>query len=343
MIRSASNQVDAQISYPSVAIVLCTYQGERFIAAQIESLIAQTWPVSIFVFDDGSSDRTVERVSALLRAGKDHLIARDENHGYVRNFESGICHVLDQGFQYVALCDQDDVWRSERIELGMKLLLAEEENQSDGVPLLVHSDLLVIDEHDDVLHDSYFSFRNYKPATHRSLPIVLGQNGVMGNTVLMNASLARLALPFPQYLHVHDYWLSLVAELWGERKLIMKPLVRYRIHDTNVSNSRLKLSAGAQPGTKRSGWNRVVSLDLRLPYREDSRQKVLEDLLDSSDDRRSLTDNQRHLINVFQDYLLVRKRRIHSATDMLRLGFIKPGLFHRLRFFIVQLITQRYG
>lgn len=335
-------------SQPTVAVLLCSYMGSVFIEEQLDSLLEQSWPISIHIFDDRSSDNTVELAQKKLRDGIDTIEVNSENLGYVKNFEHGIKTLLENGVHYIALSDQDDIWHADRVEHGMRVLMNYEQRDSNQA-VLVHSDLSVVNQYNQLKHVSYLDFRGYTKTVSDHLEVVLGQNGVMGNTVLMNASLASRALPFPDGLHVHDYWLSLVATLYGTRHYLDLATVRYRIHDANVSNSTVKLATGAQPGSKSSLVSRILHLNFRLPFMEDARLAVVETLLQQSDNQtisdetnNRISDAHRSQLQVFHSYLKQQGNRLESTVSMLRGGFLRQSLWHRIRFLLVQLITQRY-
>ena len=269
---------------PRVAIVLCTWQGERYLDAQLDSLARQSWPVSVHVHDDASSDRSV--AIARRHPVVDVVVPHPVNVGFVGNFERAVAATLAHGFDYLALADQDDVWSPERVARTMHLMLDSERARGTAHPVLVHSDLAVVDGDGAPLHASYLDRRGYRLGTDRDLAAVLGQNGVMGNTVLVNRALARLALPFPRALHVHDWWLALLAELHGDRRFEPRPLVDYRTHSGNASNPRGSIAPSAAAILGRTSWERVRARDFRLPFLEDTRRAVLEELL-AHDDRRA--------------------------------------------------------
>lgn len=321
---------------------MCTHNGEDWVEEQLESLLAQTWPVAIRVFDDASTDNTVAKV---LSAGEGHNVECTERTvalGFVQNFADGIQSVLDEGFEYIALADQDDIWLHERIEQGMKTIQAAEAAQGNKPgPHLVHSDLILVNAHNIVLHPSFMQWRDYRIDSTGSLATVLGQNGVMGNTVLMNASLARLTLPFPADLHVHDYWLALVAELLGERHYLSQGLVHYRIHDKNVSNSSRNVSLGIEKWSNSWSLDRLLAFDLRLPFKEDTRINAVSTLL--TDSRfKTITKQEREIIGAFHRYLKFSESRIRLLILTFRYGFFRPRLRHRLRIIVSLLTTRRY-
>lgn len=325
---------------PDVAVVLCTHNGEKWVEQQVQSLLAQTYPVAIRLFDDASSDNTVKKVLAIAEGQNVKCIERTEALGFVENFADGIQCALDEGFQYIALADQDDIWVPERIELGMKTLQEAESKQPS--PHLVHSNLTMVNAHNVVLHHSFLDWRKYQISKTKSLATVLGQNGVMGNTILMNASLARLALPFPKDLHVHDYWLALVAELLGTRHYLPDCLVRYRIHDQNVSNSSHSVSIGAKKRSRNWSLTRLLARDFRLPFKEDNRVITIAAIL--ADTRfEHMSEQERKTIDAFQAYLNFSGNRIALLKSAFQNGFFRRNLTHRLRIIVSMLTTQRYN
>lgn len=330
-------------SQPQVVIVLCTYNGASHIQDQMESLLAQSWPVAIRVFDDASTDNTVDLLSNYRDKIDLTITINTVNIGYVANFESGINQVLDEGFDYVALCDQDDIWNSERITKGMQAIQAAEHQSSSRTALLAHSDLRMINTSKQCVHPSFFDYRHYEISNVRSLSTVLGQNGVMGNTVLMNRALATMAQPFPAGLHVHDYWLAVLAELHGQRIMLKEALVDYRIHESNASNSTGSVKFGISRLFNDKSWNGFVKRDFRLPFKEDVRINVIDTLLSSSSKLPNLDAEQTIALTTFRNYLAFTGPRLTILRSMLKAGFFRKSLRHRLRLTFSTLLTKRYN
>jgi len=327
---------------PTVAIVLCTYNGAEHLEAQLESLTAQQWPIALYAFDDASSDNTVD----ILRAFSDRLnmtiVINDKNLGFVANFEAGIAKVLTDGHNYIALCDQDDLWKPDRIATGMERMQFIETSNNPQMPILVHSDLLMIGADNQPMHQSFLKYRQYAISNARSLPTVLGQNGVMGNTILMNHALATMALPFPPELHVHDYWLALLVELFGHREQLSTPLVSYRIHSDNASNSSDSIKFGLQRLLDGKSWRRFIQQDYRLPFKEDSRISAINTLLAEPAHLPELNKEQRELLKRFHTYLECNQPRFSMFWSLLNLGFYRKGFVHKARLAYSTLLTKRY-
>ena len=327
---------------PTVAVVLCTYNGAEHLDAQLDSLAAQTWPVAVYAFDDASTDDTADKLHSYSNRLTITVSVNQHNLGFVRNFEAGIANVLNSEFDYIALCDQDDLWALDRIAAGMQRLLSIEAAKSSELPILVHSDLVMINKHDQPVHDSFFVYRQYDISNARSLPTVLGQNGVMGNTILMNRALATKALPFPPELHVHDYWLAVLVELFGHREQLSRPLVSYRIHHDNVSNSSDSVKFGSARLLNGKSWQGFIKRDYRLPFKEDSRIEAINTLLNNTTRFPDLNAEQRQLLIRFHTYLKCEKPQPNLFYSMLKLGFFRKGWLHRLRLAYSSLLTRRY-
>jgi len=327
---------------PRVAIVLCTFNGAKHIQAQLDSLATQIWPIAVRVFDDASTDATVTLLKQYENKLDLKVHVNQKNIGYVTNFESGIAQVIDEGFDYVALCDQDDLWNAERTAKGMQAVQSIENQFGPAAACLAHSDLRMIDSNNQCVHPSFFKYRDYDISSKRDLATVLGQNGVMGNTILMNRALAELALPFPDALHVHDYWLAVLAELHGHRVLVNEALVDYRIHDANASNSTSDIKFGVSRLLDKKSWNGFVQRDFRLPFKEDFRLNVIDALLNESSKFPKPDGSQVRLLTTFRDYLKFKGSRTRMLVSMLKAGFFRKNLKHRIRLIFSTLLTTRY-
>ena len=226
-----------------VSIVLCTYNGSRFLAGQLDSLLAQTWPhFEIVAVDDGSTDDTVsvlERYAA--QDARIRVVINPANLGFARNFERSVS--LSRG-AYIAPCDQDDVWLPGKIEA----LLAAIEGHS-----MAYCDSTLVDEHAVPLGHALSQVVPMHDLDD-PLPLAFG-NCVSGHAMLFRRSLLKVALPMPTGFF-HDWWLATVAAATQGVRFCDRSLVLYRQHGGNVTDKRLKqmlVEAGrtvaAQPDT----------------------------------------------------------------------------------------------
>jgi rhamnosyltransferase len=220
----------------SILILMATYNGERFLREQLTSLIAQTdkdW--KLLARDDGSSDQTLDILSQAASVDKriEILPGNNERIGPAGNFAKLLEAAGKRQAEYFALCDQDDTWQPDKLQKQLSSLRAMEDRVGKECPLMVHSDLEVTDRNMQTLHMSFMRFQLIKcPATTNPLTLV-AQNHVVGCTMLFNRSLLTLAQPFPNSVHMHDWWLALCVEFAGVRQYLPQPLVRYRQHDRN--------------------------------------------------------------------------------------------------------------
>jgi rhamnosyltransferase len=223
-----------------VFIVLSGYNGARYISEQIESIRRQTFRDWILlVRDDGSSDGTVQLLESLAAAEARICLLRDGrgNLGPAQSFGVLMEAALSAGAEYVAFADQDDVWHPDKLEHQLETLRTREATVGSAVPLLVHSDLSVVDEELRLIHRSFRVFQGLGRDRATTLQRLLTQNFVTGCTTVINRALLRAALPLPDVV-MHDWWLALCASALGEILCCPGAMVLYRQHDRNTAGSR---------------------------------------------------------------------------------------------------------
>ena len=314
---------------PYIGICLASCNGEKYIAEQLESIFSQTYQqFKLYIADDRSTDNTVTIIKTFQDRFRDriNLTINTKQLGVVKNFETLMSHCEEA---YISLADQDDIWESNKLALQLEAMI-KLEDQSKINACLVHSDLTMIDENNKVLAESYFHFRGYRLDQKKDLGHILGPSGVMGNTLMINRVLCDKVLPFPKELEVHDYWIAIIAELYGRRKTLHQPLVRYRIHNQNISNSMQNI----QPSVKR--WQ-LFSRDIKLPYLESKRYSIMEILL-----KRELEEKDKKSIKAFYDYLTFSKSRLEMYFDLIHYSLVKRGVWFRVKLLMKMMLTKRY-
>ncbi len=217
-----------------LSIALCTCEGSFFLPAQLESLAGQSvLPGEVVVCDDASTDGSVDIVEEFAKKVpfQVQIVVNEARMGAVKNFEQAIS--LCKG-KYIALCDQDDTWYENRLEMALQCMIEAEKDSGAKTPVLVHSDLAVIDGSGKQVAPSYMKARRIKHKGDKVLNNLVAQNFVTGNTVLFNSALKKLALPIPDEAFMHDWWLALVAAAAGQIEFIEQPTVYYRQHQANV-------------------------------------------------------------------------------------------------------------
>src|ERR1700744_4204932 len=205
------------------SIALCTYNGASYLREQLDTLINQTYPnCEIVVVDDCSKDNTIEILKQYAtNYTQIKLHVNTENLGYTKNFEKAIA--LCTG-EYIALCDQDDIWDLQKIELQVNGI---EDN------ILIYHDSEFIHEDGTSMNkrmsDIMNLYRGDRPETF------LFFNCVSGHSILMKRELIDFALPLKEGFF-HDAWLAYVATNISKIDFIPQCLVRYRQHDNSETN-----------------------------------------------------------------------------------------------------------
>ena len=229
-------------SLPLVSIAVCSYNGAKFLQQQLDSLAGQDYSnFEIIIIDDCSSDSTFE-ILKLFKKDKENvkIFQNETNLGFVKNFEKAIS--LCSG-DYIALCDQDDIWFPEKIS---KLV------ESIGSAGLVYSAVQLMDQ-DGVCLDEIFPRRNKLHG--RCYMELLFSNCVTGHACLIRRAVLERALPFPEKIKVHDHWLAIVAATKEGIAVYDDVLSLYRRHDENVLLNNKKRDSGKTAKFKRKLQN----------------------------------------------------------------------------------------
>lgn len=234
----------------AVLVLLPVYNGVRFLAEQIESILNQSLAhVYILCRDDGSTDRSREVLDTYRQRHPQrvHVLADDKgNLGACGNFAELLAAALTftppdvpAGWPlYIALSDQDDLWHSDKLAICAQRLQALEAGD-ERTPALVHADLRLVTENGQEIAPSMARFQGLQV----QLPGFAAQllsNTVTGCTSLMNQALIRRALPIHPEAIMHDWWLSLVASAFGRRAYIDQAVIDYRQHQANTIGAKKK-------------------------------------------------------------------------------------------------------
>ena len=210
---------------------IAAYQGERYIAVQLRSILDQLCQDDeIIVVDDGSTDETCDEISALQDA-RVTLIRNIRNEGVLRAFETALSRSTGE---IVFLSDQDDVWLPNKVGTVLDAFAR------DPDLMLVASDAILIDEDGAEIGDSFYAQRGQFRAGLWS-NLLIGK--FHGCTMAFRSALLQKALPFPpgRLVHHDTYIGCMNALMRGKTKYIAEPLVAYRRHATNATG-RVKLS-----------------------------------------------------------------------------------------------------
>ncbi|KHD45438.1 glycosyltransferase family 2 protein [Streptococcus hongkongensis] len=215
-----------------INILMSTYNGEKYLAQQIESIQKQTitdW--KLLIRDDGSTDNTPQIIKEFVDKDSRIIFINEnnrENFGVIKNFYTLVKYEVADFYFF---SDQDDYWLPNKLEVTLN----EASNYDPQLPLLVYTDLSIVDGDLHVIRDSMIRFQSYQANT--SLVSELTENTVTGGTALINDSLAKLWTVFDDLL-MHDWYLALIAAAKGNLVYLDTPTELYRQHENNVLGAR---------------------------------------------------------------------------------------------------------
>jgi glycosyltransferase involved in cell wall biosynthesis len=243
----------------SVAVAMCTYDGERFVGEQLASFARQTrLPDRVVVVDDGSRDSTLEVVGRFAADAPFPVDVywNERTLGYVKNFERAIGIPAED---VIALSDQDDVWREDKLEKVVSAL------EADAGLALVFSDASLVDAQLRPIGDRLW--QTVELAGHeqeairegRSFEVLLRRNRVTGAATALRRSAWELVRPIPEGA-VHDEWIGLVLAGVSRVGIVPEPLIDYRQHGGNQLGGR---RLGMIDRLKRARRQRFQELDRR--------------------------------------------------------------------------------
>ncbi len=223
------------MSESTVAIALACFNGEKFIEEQIASIQASHFSNWVLIIgDDGSQDNTIEIIQKIQSNDQRIILLESETEeplGHCLNFNRILSYILNQGFDVFFLADQDDYWKPEKLTLQLNKISISEQ------PYLIYSDLEIVNHNLITRSKSFIKYHNLNPVSGKTVNYLLLENCVTGCTIMGNKKLLEIALPFPESLHNHDWWLALVAACSGKIHYIDKPLTKYRQHSDNLIGS----------------------------------------------------------------------------------------------------------
>lgn len=216
-----------------IKILLAVYNNSDYLPAQLQSLLKQTYPhFHIIARDDCSTDNSLAILKsfAVEHPDKITVIKGDKNLGAKGNFSYLVN--LVQG-DYIMFCDGDDVWLPTKIEESLSLMHKNEALYGKETPILIHTDLVVVNKNLKTLNPSFWSYSKLTPKTANQLNRLLTHNVITGCTLLINRALLQLASPIPQEAIMHDWWIGLTASAFGQIDFLKKGTILYRQHGRN--------------------------------------------------------------------------------------------------------------
>ncbi|WP_322354875.1 glycosyltransferase family 2 protein [Paratractidigestivibacter sp.] len=206
-----------------ISVCMATYNGEKFLGEQIDSILkCLSADDELVISDDGSTDST----RAMLAKYEEHnpgiKVVEGPGDGIIANFENAMSH---SNGDVIFLSDQDDVWYANKIERVL------EARRSTGANVIVH-DARLVNVDGVPIGPTMFELRSSKSGFIKNL----FKNSFVGCCMAIDKQVLDVALPIPCNVEMHDWWIGLAAELWYKTAFIDDRLIDYRRHGQNASS-----------------------------------------------------------------------------------------------------------
>jgi len=208
-----------------ISIAMCTYNGEKYIQEQLDSILNQTYTnLEIIITDDRSSDNTLEIIKEYQeKDARIKLYDNEKNLGFLKNFDKAIS--LCTG-DYIALSDQDDIWKHNKLEYFVQKI---EDN------ILIYSDAIIIDKDSNEVGVELIRPKHDMCSGPCNKAFLLN-NFISGNTIMFKKELVQHILPIPEQMSYHDIWIGYVASTYGNITYTEEAMTYYRKYEEQVTH-----------------------------------------------------------------------------------------------------------
>ena len=222
-----------------IDIVMSVLNGEQFLQQQLDSIKNQTFTDwKLIARNNGSTDNTKHILQSFSETnpGKVKIIEADLTEESIPiSFGDALLHSTAP---YVMFSDGDDVWMDDKIEVTLNAMLKMQTKQKKGTPLLIHTDLVLVDSNLNVLSDSMWRSQGLNPERKRLNQVIMHSNAC-GNTFIFNSELRDLILPIPAGCIMHDYWTTNIAAAFGQIGTLKRSTIQYRQHRGNACGGEI--------------------------------------------------------------------------------------------------------
>lgn len=224
-----------------ISVALAAYKGEKYIEAQIRSILPQlSHDDEIIVSDDRPGGMTEKIVKRLAMEDSRIRWVEGKSKGVVANFVNAIRYCKGDK---IFLCDQDDIWLPDKVKRVMEAF-------DEGYDLVLHN-AYVTDGDLNITDYSFFEKRGSKKGVIRNI----FKNSYMGCCMAFDRKLLKKIMPMPKSIPMHDQWIGILGEIYGKVKFIDLPLIYYRVHGGNVTGGKTSFS-------QKMAWRRYLILKL---------------------------------------------------------------------------------
>lgn len=304
-----------------VSIAMTTYNGEKFLKEQLDSIVNQTYKnLEIIICDDYSTDNTIDIIKDFQKRDRRIKLYQNEKQlGVLKNFEKAIS--LCSG-EYIAISDQDDIWVTNKIEIMLSEI---EEN------ILIYHDDTLIDRSGKLLHNSFFESNEIVINKEHKTKALMLDNWILGHACIFSSQLKKDILPIAHEIEHYDMWIAIVASKVGKIKYLNKQLVLWRQHGTNTSGSKIET---------RGLWQKIFK-PIDNPTLIQWNKKRIE-RLKFFKKQKSLHEFDKFLDEAINYYMLLSRIRA-VIFAILNIQFIvqKRGFLRKIKYILLPLFAPR--
>lgn len=222
----------------SISVLLATYNSSLYLRAQLDSLFSQTnQDFKLFVRDDNSTDCTLEILKEYQKRYLGRVYIMDNQGRSLRAYNNFVELLSKVNSDYYMFCDHDDIWLPNKIQISLNRML-ELESKNPNIPIVVHTDMKVVDQNLNVICDSFWKYSNLLP-DHTKFEEMVLCNSANGCAMMFNDKAKTVALPNVSFATMHDMLVNQsVAASNGIISAIKIPAVLYRQHIDNVVGAK---------------------------------------------------------------------------------------------------------
>lgn len=207
------------------SVAMATYNGEKYIKEQLDSIMANlTEQDELVISDDNSTDQTRNIIRSYQMKDERIKLVDGPQCGVIANFENAI---LNLSGRYIFLCDQDDVWELHKIERVLQCFYEHD------CQVVIH-DAEVWNEKEEVIIPSFISYRASKSGAVKNII----KNSYIGCCMAFKRELLDYILPIPKNIEMHDQWIGVIADIKAQTCFLNEILLHYRRHNENVSSMK---------------------------------------------------------------------------------------------------------
>lgn len=332
-------------SLPEVEVLLATYNGARFLREQIDSILAQDYGnIRVLARDDGSSDGTVEILAQYAARFPDRFRVMPLGVATGNPKNNFLLLMKASTADYICFSDQDDVWLPDKVSRTKQAMDQLESQWGAKLPLLVFTDLHLVDDKLRILHESFWTYMNIDPGRINRLSELMVQSVVTGCTAMLNRPLLELSVRMPEEAYMHDLWISWLASFMGKSGPVRAQTVLYRQHDRNVIGTGSNAAGMAVQAPTRSWWERIRRPRIAEAhvFRWEIGQRQARAFL--KEHGAELTAKKRALLRGFLRCQTSRSRFIRVAS-LIRYGFyylgLKPNLAMMIHLWKLKVVERK--